>query len=858
MIRALAILIFTLTALAAFPAHAQAVGEPVIAPWSVDNTETQSRIRQYQNFKALNADAPPLSNLENYESYSDDGASEAPLLESQRLAPRIQNTPEPQKTFSAIEHMYSARILDQVEHFGYDLFGVPTDSLKNTLKNAASEAPSIPTGAVQDDFVLNIGDELEVFFTGQRTDRGLYKVNAQGQILITDLPPIPAAGRTIGQVRISLEAAAKNLHNTVPYVSLASVRQIGVLVVGHAKRPGHQTLTVFHTVLDALMQAGGIEKTGSLRQIKLVRSGRSMVIDLYGLLLHGAVNMDLQLQDGDRIIIPPIGPTVAISGEVKRPGIYEILPQIASTRFQAAQKSEKLSLNEMLELGGGVLAPGKNRFIKLEITPDGDEKTAEITDAFQPYFGDGTILSVAKGSEKRAGDLELAGHTRRPGLFALKDNPTLANLLSGENILGSDIYPLLGVIERTDTKQLTRTINHFPLRKVLKGEHDEPLQEGDIVRLFSNKEIETLVNQSTSKAHGSHEEAEDAMDNFLGDDPVLKGFLREHAVFLRGAVRKPGEYPVSNNITLENLISVAGGLTLEADTSDIEITSSASDTKAQRQKIDFKIAAPETIIIGAGASVRINQKFLKPEGKNVLIMGEVKNPGRYDILPGDKISDLLNRAGGLNEQAYPMGAIFSRDSERKAEEARFNAQASAMEQAIASALQADDEKVNAGKIAEARSLASELRNAKGVGRLTVEADPAVLATNPELDMLLEPGDRLFIPKRSLTVRVRGEVLSSAALQFREKKSPLDYINEAGGFTFDADKDRTFVLYPDGSAQPLQVSSWNYNPAMIPPGSTIVVPRDPKPFDFIQSAKDVSQILSNLAISAIFVDDLADD
>ncbi|HOO81795.1 MAG TPA: capsule biosynthesis GfcC family protein, partial [Alphaproteobacteria bacterium] len=94
-------------------------------------------------------------------------------------------------------------------------------------------------------------------------------------------------------------------------------------------------------------------------------------------------------------------------------------------------------------------------------------------------------------------------------------------------------------------------------------------------------------------------------------------------------------------------------------------------------------------------------------------------------------------------------------------------------------------------------------------------------------------------------------------QFRERKASLDYIHEAGGFTFHADKDRTFVIYPDGAAQPLQVSSWNYNPVMIPPGSTIVVPRDPKPFDFIQSAKDVSQILSNLAVTAIFIDDVAD-
>lgn len=107
----------------------------------------------------------------------------------------------------------------------------------------------------------------------------------------------------------------------------------------------------------------------------------------------------------------------------------------------------------------------------------------------------------------------------------------------------------------------------------------------------------------------------------------------------------------------------------------------------------------------------------------------------------------------------------------------------------------------------------------------------------------------------MTVRVSGEVLSPASLQFEKAKDPLEYIHQAGGFTYHADKDRTFVLFPDGSAQPLRVSTWNHNPIMIPPGSTIVIPRDPKPFDFIESARDVTQILSNLAVTSILVDDL---
>lgn len=745
-----------------------------------------------------------------------------------------------QKTIksSDLEKMYSDRSENNLQQFGYDLFGVPAPDTRMRMDSAARNEPEMPMGAVQDDFILNAGDELEIIFTGQRTDRGLYKVDSKGLIIIEDLPPIPAAGRSIGQVRVSIEMAARQLHNTEAYVSLSSVRQIGVLVVGHVKMPGRQTLTVFHTVVDALMEAGGIDKTGSLRRIKLVREGRTARIDLYELLMNGSADMDLKLHDGDRIIVPSIGPTVAVAGEVKRPGVFEILPD------------EKLSLDRMLDFGGGVLAPGKNRYLNLEVTPSGQEKVSEIHKSGARTFGDGSILMVSKGQEKRADTIELKGHTLRPGLHALAETPTLGKLLSSPDFLKEDAYPLLGLIERRDPETLARTLIGFPLRETLKGSYDSDFKDGDIVHIFSSDEIKYLNDPIEAEKHDAKIE-----------DETIAAFLMERAAFVRGAVRSPGPYPVAEGGNLEGLLAVAGGPTLEADTGNVEITvapQEPGEKTMQRININLQSTNPSTVRINAGDAVRLNQKFQRVEDKSVLVIGEIRNPGRYDLLPGDKVSDLLKRAGGLTDQAYPDGAIFSRENERKAEQARFRAQARDMQRSIAAAIESDEDKVSAGQIAEARALAIELETAEGVGRITAEADPAVLGAQPELDMLLEPGDRLYIPARSLTVRVSGEILSPANLQFRENKKPLDYIREAGDFTYNADKDRTFVLYPDGSAQPLQVSAWNYKPVMIPPGSTIVVPRDPKPFDFIESARDVSQILSNLAITTLFISDVRDD
>ena len=530
--------------------------------------------------------------------------------------------------------------------------------------------------------------------------------------------------------------------------------------------------------------------------------------------------------------------------------------------------SRKMNLEEMLELGGGVLTPGQNRFIKLGLTADGQETVTDVNSPLDKLFGDGSILMVSPSVESRAGTVELAGHTRRPGLHDLDKSSTLSELLENERVLGPDIYPLIGVIERWNDEQMTREMIAFPPLLVVKGQFDRKLQDGDVIHLFSRDQITAL--QKPHKDNIAPEDIEPAVGSVADMperlDPVLVSFLTERAAFIRGAVRQEGAYPVAEGTSLENIIAVAGGLTLEATTRNIEVTSALLGEGHQtdgrsgtmRKHINFAEDNPADVILQAGDTIRVNQKFHKVADNSVLLIGQVKHPGRYDLMPGDKMSDLIDRAGGLTQQAYAEGAIFSRESERRAEESRFRAAARDMERALAVAMDDEDKAPDTTQIAMARDLAAELRQVEAVGRITIEADPGILDTQPELDMLLESGDRLYIPQRPLTVRVAGEILSPASLQFRKEKNPRDYIAEAGGYTYHADKDRVFVLYPDGSAQPLQLSLWNHNAVMIPPGSTIVVPRDPKPFDFIQSARDVSQILSNLAITGIFLDDIRDD
>lgn len=759
---------------------------------------------------------------------------------------------------STLEKSYAKRLTEKPKQFGYDLFAE---------QNHPSEQENTPMGAVQDDFVLGIGDELQITFTGQRTDQKTYKIDAHGMLVIKEFPPIPVMGRTIKQLRSAVNDHLSRLHNTQAYISLSSIRQIGVLVVGHVKHPGRKNLNAFHTILDALTQAGGVQKDGSLRQIKLVRAGQSTTIDLYTLLIKGTSNTDIRLKDNDRIIIPPIGPTLAVSGGVKRPGIYEIRKTAHSLAPHRNSKSERLDLNTVLEFAGGVLTPGKNRFIRLALTDDGHESVTQITDPSAPMFGNATILSVTRSHERRKGTIELVGHTRAPGLHDLLQNNTLKNLLQNEQSFGDDIYPLIGVIKRWDKEQLTTRFINFTPRFVLNNEFDLKMHSNDVVILFSNTYIQGLYEDKINDTLPSSDTTENDTNNYheILNDPALKFFLKERSAFIRGAVRKPGLYPISQGVKLDNILAVAGGLTLEANRNNIEITSKNISTGkhknrsgvTQRTTINLNTDGIDMIEISPGDAVRVNQKFRKMDDKTVLIIGEVLHPGKYDLLAGDTISNLIERAGGMTEQSYPAGAIFSRESERRTEELRFRAAAHDMERRLAAAIERKDDPPDTAQIEMVRDLADELAQIEAVGRITVETDPTILSARPELDMLLEKGDRIYIPKRPLTVRVSGDVLSPASLQFRKDKAPLDYIHEAGGFTYHADKDRTFVLYPDGSAQPLQVNTWNHRPIMVPPGSTIIVPRDPKPFDFIESAKEVGQILSNLAVTAVFIDDIRD-
>lgn len=501
--------------------------------------------------------------------------------------------------------------------------------------------------------------------------------------------------------------------------------------------------------------------------------------------------------------------------------------------------------------------------------------------------------------------VDLAGPFRHPGVRPLKRARTLRAALGSGRELESGVYPLFGVIDRFDRIGLVRKLIPFSPRAVVAGTVERTLADHDRVVLFLADDLRRLLeaaeagaaryarssglgngpgpgrgranaeappeNQPSAEAPPLTDDVDappgpppparplqdaqglplsehDAAFAAFERDAALLTLIRDHAVTVRGAVRRPGGYPVAELGPLTAVIEAAGGPTATADTASVEVTADTPRGPG-RTLVDLNGYTGAAALVGPGDAVRVNGRFLALETRGVAVEGEVVRPGSYDVLHGETLSSLLARAGGLTRDAYPAGAVFTRESARRRESEQFQLHAQDIERALVSELFRSDNTTRAEGVAMARQLANTLRGQSGVGRVVVEADPAALKARPELDILLEPGDRLVVPKRSLTVSVFGEVLAPATLQYDPARRAGDYLAQAGGPTRNADEDRLFVLLPNGSSRPLSTSAWNFSDTTIPPGSTIVVPRDPHPFDFLEAARDIGGALGQLALTA---------
>jgi protein involved in polysaccharide export with SLBB domain len=340
----------------------------------------------------------------------------------------------------------------------------------------------------------------------------------------------------------------------------------------------------------------------------------------------------------------------------------------------------------------------------------------------------------------------------------------------------------------------------------------------------------------------------------LGLTPTaLVNFAGDYLVWIVGEVHDPGNYLAESGTSLASMLTAAGGLQVQADLSSINVTSTEIDPATGtshtlrnayqgRSSADF-----ERVALRPLDTVIVRQVFSDRDAGTVTVVGQVKYPGSFDILRSEHLSSLLARAGGLTDEAYPLGAVFTRISAQQSEAAGNYREA--VELQTGALVAATTPNVNPNLLTYLQTLQQQLLKQPALGRITVTADPTILAVKPELDTLLQPGDFIYLPKRPSTVSVSGEVLNPGSFQYRPELGIDDYLDMAGGLTNTAEDDEMFLILPDGSARTGSSSILHFfGSDPIPPGSTIVIPPNPAPFNTMVFLTSLAQIFGQLAIA----------
>jgi polysaccharide biosynthesis/export protein len=838
--------------------------------------------------------------------------------------------------FSRIEQDYNRRLgylkddKASLNQFGYDIF------------NRLPLQQQVLNGSVPSSYILGAGDELIVNLKGSYEESYTVKIDREGRLLVPSLSPVNASGLSFGELEdILKKQVSDSLIGTEVFLSVATLRQISVLVAGEVSNPSLISTTSLASPIEVILQVGGIKKTGSLRNITILRGDEKIKVDLYDIIGGEFANI-VNLRDGDRILVPTLRATIAIDGNLVRPGIYEL-----------PDGEIRMSSADALKLAGGPIRQFGNSFTHMDYDQSGRLNYSKLD--IEGTIDSGEIIIVNLLENSQIGRVTLSGHVNTSGVRSLAAFNNVRDLIGSVKNLTENPYLLFGVIERTDPMTQTRQLIAFSPQKVLYGEENISLIDEDKVFIYSRKDIEFLrsdiirqaiftseyleeeylpdgdlnplycapvkrlariISDTQSDRFASavravfvrrestreqqkdrqimldqeelndlalqrsqmiassqivpkqmaltelneeEDKGEDKEDNYdfcpaiYQDVNNLLSFTLEHIVSVDGAVRLPGVFPITQNTSVNLLFSVSGGTSNDANMGRIEITSykeEATDGNLVMnwEYIDSSISDLSEIRVNPGGGVRVSSVYTNFEPGAVLLSGEFVQPGVYTIRKGEKVSSLIARAGGLTDQSYPYGAIFTRDRVKQIQRQEMRKTAQRLQSAMVSA--SVKKNVETGAAIALQNMVNRMAEQEFIGRVVIEADPVVLTLDPEKDIVLEPGDSLFMPKRPNFIVTVGDVLNPSALQFVPGKGVQSYLDEVGGFTRAADEDRVFVVYPNGVAKPITLSSWGGDKNLsIPPGSAIVVPTDLSPYDSLTLVSAIGDIFRNLAVSA---------
>ncbi len=632
--------------------------------------------------------------------------------------------------------------------------------------------------ATPETYVLGPGDELLIEVFGYSEGSYSKTISPEGTINISGVGQVQLGGLTIKEAREKLRRALVSKYSSIGgsqpnssvSITLRNIRTIQVNIMGEVEMPGTFRLSPFATVFNALYHAGGVRESGSLRAIRVVRSGETVaVVDLYGYLFEGRSESDVPLKEGDIVIVPPYLNLVGVSGGVKRPMRYEMRPGE--------------SLARLVEYAGGFTANAYRDDVRVTRQTGPEREVFTVAKAQQATFAmeDGDRVEIGSALDRFANRVEVQGSVFRPGVYELGGEiATVRQLVRAAGGLMEDAFTGRAVLVR-EKEDLTSETLSIELGNILSGRADDVLlRKNDVLVVSANREL---------------------------NDP---GTLT-----INGYVRNPGVFEFSENTTVEDLILRAGGLLEGASYSRVDVARRVSDSRGLMPTDTvgktFTFALQDGLAIDGAerfilqpydvVSVRRSPTFRVQ--KFVRIEGEVAFPGSYVLLTeGERVSELVKRAGGPTQHAFLRGAVLTRrmnDEERSLELAKRNLAESA----------ALRDTVEIGQVALSENY-----------RVGIELVKAVGKPGSEYDLILREGDRIYVPEQLSTVRISGDVLYPNSVVFVPGKGVSYYINSAGGYGSRAKRSGTYIVYMNGR---VQVASKG---AKVEPGCEIIVPQRP--------------------------------
>ena len=634
--------------------------------------------------------------------------------------PAIEKASEFEKYISGKS---SLEVSTDIKQFGYDLFRQPP----------ATFAPvdNVPVGP---DYVLGPGDEIKITVWGKVEGQWSVFVDRDGNINLPKVGILGVAGLTFMELKGLLQKEFSRYFTGFEMnVSMGALRTIRVYIVGNAERPGAYTVSSFSTLVNALFEAGGPSKTGTMRDIQLKRNGKTIVhFDMYDLLLSGDKTKDMRLMPEDVIFIPPVGVLAGIAGNVKSPAIYEL--------------KDEMKLLDLINMAGGLTGIAFKERVQVQRIEAHQFKTIFESD----------LIEIEKRADKN---------------FTIKDS--------------------------------------------------------DLVRIFSV--IDTKNTMSVS-----------------------------------GTVAVPGEYGVVSGVTrVRDIISLVGGLLYyasnEAELTRVKVTQTGpemerfvldlSKVRDGDPKHNIPLEVNDYLFVRAVPEWRLY--------KTVEMSGEVRYPGTYTIVKGERLSSLLERAGGFTDRAYLPGVVFTRKSVQELQQKNLNDAIDRLEQQLLSqssiAMQTalTPEEAQQHKIVsdQQNALLAKMRAAKAQGRMVIRFDKLERFKGSIYDIELEDGDSLNIPAMPGSIQVLGSVYNPTAFLYDPKATISRYLEKAGGTTKYAEDDDTFVLKVDGSAISRRQGGVFFMSSRLEPGDTIVIPEQVERIAWLREVKDITQIIFQLAVTA---------